>query len=107
MSILDSFYNSELTIKRPATITGSKTTSRTAIASGIACVVIPITDKEQLFTEGNIGKEFKILTSTTTEPKSGDLLEIGSKVYGVVGVSFYEDFEGGDESHYEIRGVIK
>ena len=107
MSTLDTFYNNTLTIKRRVTVTGSQTTGYSAIASGIRCIVLPVTEKEKLYNESNIGKEFDILCESDTEIRTTDRVEIDSQEYGVSGVSLYTDEFENTDTHYEIRGVLQ
>jgi len=107
MSVIGTFYNETMDVKKQATVTGSETTGFTSVASGISCVIMPVGEMDRLYERSNIGKEFEIYCTADTEIKTGYIATIDSNDYGVIGISEYTDHFQGTDGYYLIRGVKK
>jgi hypothetical protein len=87
-------------VKRKTTTTSTATDVAVAVFTG-TCLIEPITEKQQLFDEANIGKEFRMFCTSTDNIKVGDAVEADSLTYGIQSVTEYKDLEGGQETHLE------
>lgn len=102
MSSISDWYNSTAQVYRSITSGGNKKPVDTLVDT-IDCVLRPITAVTKLYSEANLGREFDLWCETTSDIKIGDVVVVEDKRYGVLGVQEFEDLEGGEETHLQVR----
>lgn len=103
MSVIESLYNVTFDVKRSSLVSGSRQSKFETISSGSRGVFRPVEDKEKLYNEGSMGKEFNLFCDSMVDIQANDNLEIDSITYGVIGIQLFQDLVGGNETHKEIR----
>lgn len=101
MSVIETFYDTTVTITRGSTSTPTSGDSITTIGTVIG-VFRPVSDKADLYIENNTGNEFDFFCDEPTDIEVGDDL-ISTETYNVLGVSVYEDLEDDTESYLKAR----
>jgi len=102
--MIETFYNNTFinTRKTTATPTSSDTIGTISSFSGL---LRPVTDVAKLYSVNNIGKEFDLIADDLTDVKVGDDISLLGVKYDVLGVTVFEDLEGGSDSYLNIRVV--
>ena len=102
MSVISSFYNTTFSVKRYASVSGTRTDAQAVVSSGNSGVIRPVTERIKLFKEANFGKEYKLWCDNTVNIKANDIILVGSTNYGVEAVTSFADLVGGFEDHLEV-----
>lgn len=106
--IIETLYNKTADVKRMPTLS-SKTAGSTftTVYTGVPCFVEPITEKSDLLTDTNFGKEFRLMCSEAYVLKVGDGIAIDNVNYVAAAVTLYEDADDDSETHLEVRIYTK
>lgn len=102
MSIISSFYNTTFSVKRYASVSGTRTDTQATVSSGNSGVIRPITERTKVFKEANFGKEYKLWCDSSVNLKANDVITVDSTNYGVEAVTNFQDLVGSFEDHQEV-----
>ena len=90
MSVISSFYNTTFSVKRYASVSGTRTDTQAVVSSGNSGVIRPVTER------------IKLWCDNTVSIKANDVILVGSTNYGVEAVTSFADLVGGFEDHLEV-----
>lgn len=101
MSALDDLYNINFDLREQQEVSGQNKLAWVTVASGQRGLLTQITDKTQLYDQGDMGNEYLLYCDQSVDIKPNQVAVIGGVKYGVQYTGVFEDREDGTETHKE------